>query len=37
MIGSEIGYVAVSLATGWIKETRELSRMLHGLISKISD
>lgn len=37
MIGSEIGYIAESLATEWIKETRELSRMLHGLISKISD
>ncbi|MED5609889.1 four helix bundle protein [Pseudomonas sp. JH-2] len=37
MIGIEIGYVAEPLATGWIKEARELSRMLHGLISKISD
>ncbi|MBB4863543.1 four helix bundle protein [Pseudomonas nitritireducens] len=36
MIGAEIGYLAQPLATEWINEARELSRMLHGLISKIS-
>jgi len=37
MIGYDIGYIGESRATEWINETRELSRMLHGLISKISD
>ncbi|MGP0171950.1 four helix bundle protein [Pseudomonas sp. NCHU5208] len=36
MIGSEIGYVPASLAAQWIQETRELSRMLSGLINRIS-
>jgi four helix bundle protein len=37
IIGSEIGYIAEPLAAVWITETRELSRMLNGLINKISD
>ncbi|NWD77676.1 four helix bundle protein [Pseudomonas gingeri] len=37
MIGSEIGYIDLPLAAFWIIETRELSRMLGGLINKISD
>lgn len=36
MIGSDIGYIADSIAAEWIQETRELSRMLAGLINKIS-
>ncbi|BCG23118.1 hypothetical protein TUM18999_13090 [Pseudomonas tohonis] len=36
MIGAEIGYIAESLAADWVVETRELSRMLTGLINKIS-
>lgn len=37
MIGSEIAYVAEPLAAVWIIETRELSKMLNGLINRISD
>jgi four helix bundle protein len=37
IIGFEVGYIAESLAADWITETRELSRMLSGLINKISD
>ncbi|MGH8353916.1 MAG: four helix bundle protein [Pseudomonas sp.] len=37
LIGFEVGYIAESLAADWVKETRELSRMLSGLINKISD
>ncbi|WP_447649281.1 four helix bundle protein [Pseudomonas abietaniphila] len=37
MIGGEIGYIPGPLADRWINETRELSRMLSGLINKISD
>ena len=37
IIGSEIAYIAKPLAENWIKETRELSKMLCGLIKKISD
>ena len=37
IIGSEIAYIAEPLAESWIKETRELSKMLSGLIKKISD
>jgi four helix bundle protein len=37
MIGEEIGYVPRSLAQPWIQETRELCKMLNGLITKISD
>ncbi|KOY01135.1 four helix bundle protein [Pseudomonas nunensis] len=36
-IGREIAYIADPLADDWIKETRELSRMLCGLINKISE
>ncbi|TBV10305.1 four helix bundle protein [Stutzerimonas kirkiae] len=36
LIGSDIGYVPEPLATQWTQETRELSRMLDGLINRIS-
>ena len=36
LIGSDIGYLPEALAALWIQETRELSRMLSGLINKIS-
>ncbi|MFY1051852.1 four helix bundle protein [Ectopseudomonas khazarica] len=36
IIGSEIGYIPDALATQWVSETRELSRMLSGLINRIS-
>ncbi|PAU57784.1 four helix bundle protein [Pseudomonas indica] len=36
MIGSDIGYLPATLATEWIEESRELSRMLRGLINRIS-
>ncbi|KPW99525.1 hypothetical protein ALO75_200037 [Pseudomonas syringae pv. coryli] len=37
MIGSEIGYIPEALAAALITETRELSKMLCGLINKISE
>jgi len=37
LIAREIAYIADPLAEIWITETRELSRMLCGLINKISD
>lgn len=37
LIAREIAYIANPLAENWIKETRELSKMLSGLIKKISD
>jgi hypothetical protein len=37
MIGAEIEYLAEGLANDWINETRELSRMLSGLINRISN
>ncbi|WP_409299050.1 four helix bundle protein [Pseudomonas sp. KCJK8993] len=37
LIAREIAYIANPLAENWIKETRELSKMLCGLINKISD
>jgi four helix bundle protein len=37
MIASEIGYLPADLASDWINETREISRMLSGLINKISN
>ncbi|WP_339419553.1 MULTISPECIES: four helix bundle protein [unclassified Pseudomonas] len=37
LIGSDIAYIAHPLAENWIAETRELSKMLCGLINKISD
>ncbi|MFJ4258200.1 MULTISPECIES: four helix bundle protein [Pseudomonas] len=37
IIASEIGYLPSDLANLWITETRELSRMLAGLINKISN
>ena len=37
LIGSDIAYIARPLADNWIAETRELSKMLCGLINKISD
>ncbi|WP_285417711.1 four helix bundle protein [Pseudomonas sp. efr-133-TYG-5] len=37
LIGRDIAYIADPLAENWIMETRELSRMLGGLINKISD
>ncbi|MCG6574132.1 four helix bundle protein [Pseudomonas sp. AF32] len=37
LIGREIAYIADPLAVNWITETRELSKMLCGLINKISD
>jgi four helix bundle protein len=36
MIGGDIGYIPHSLAGELIQESRELSRMLGGLINKIS-
>ena len=37
IIGSEIANIAKPLAENWITETREPSKMLSGLINKISD
>ncbi|KMY00698.1 S23 ribosomal protein [Pseudomonas syringae KCTC 12500] len=37
MIGSEIGYIPEAVAAALITETRELSKMLCGLINKISE
>lgn len=37
MIAGEIGYLSRGMANDWIKEARELSRMLEGLINKISN
>ncbi|WP_322359451.1 four helix bundle protein [Pseudomonas sichuanensis] len=37
IIAGEIGYVPAESANDWINETRELSRMLAGLINKISN
>ncbi|MBH3385405.1 MULTISPECIES: four helix bundle protein [Pseudomonas] len=37
IIAGEIGYLPAELANDWITETRELSRMLAGLINKISN
>ncbi|AZE46672.1 S23 ribosomal protein [Pseudomonas chlororaphis] len=37
LIGRDIAYIADPLAENWITETRELSKMLCGLINKISD
>ncbi len=37
IIGGEVGYLPKPLSNEWITETRELSRMLSGLINKISD
>jgi four helix bundle protein len=37
MIASEIGYLPADLANDWINETREISKMLSGLINKISN
>ncbi|KPX72299.1 S23 ribosomal [Pseudomonas syringae pv. tagetis] len=37
IIGSEIGYIPEALAAALITETRELSKMLCGLINKISE
>jgi four helix bundle protein len=36
IIGSEIGYIRPPLAELWIPESRELSKMLGGLINTIS-
>ncbi len=36
-VPSNIAYIAQPLADNWIAETRELSKMLCGLINKISD
>ena len=37
MIGLELGYFESELAQQWITETREISRMLHGLIRSLRD
>ncbi|MNP28505.1 hypothetical protein D3C76_1214730 [compost metagenome] len=37
IIGGEIGYLPQHLSNEWITETRELSKMLSGLINTISD
>ncbi|MFJ4112748.1 MULTISPECIES: four helix bundle protein [Pseudomonas] len=37
IIAGEIGYLPAELANDWINETRELSKMLAGLINKISN
>ncbi|WP_422631514.1 hypothetical protein [Pseudomonas capeferrum] len=37
IIAGEMGYLPSELANDWITETRELSRMLAGLINKISN
>ncbi|WP_028696589.1 four helix bundle protein [Pseudomonas cremoricolorata] len=37
IIAAEIGYLPVEPADNWINETRELSRMLAGLINRISN
>lgn len=37
MIGLELGYFESELAQQWITETREVSRMLHGLIRSLRD
>ena len=35
MIGSELNYFTLEAAEKWIVETREISRMLHGLIKSL--
>ncbi|MFV3384135.1 four helix bundle protein [Pseudomonas sp. NY15364] len=37
LIGGDIGYIPQPRATEWTQETRELSRMLNGLITRISN
>lgn len=37
MIAAEIDYLPARLAADWVSETREISKMLAGLINKISD
>lgn len=37
LIGGEIGYLPAELAKHWANETRELSKMLAGLINRISN
>ena len=37
MIGSELNYFALEVAEKWIMETREISKMLHGLIRSLRD
>jgi four helix bundle protein len=37
MIGLELGYFESEQAQEWITETREISRMLHGLIRSLRD
>ena len=37
MVGQEIDYVEQAFAVHWIHETRELSRMLTGLINRITE
>jgi len=37
MVGQEIEFLELTLATHWISETRELSRMLTGLINRITE
>ncbi len=37
LIGKEIDYIDCELADRWIAETRELSRMLAGLINRITE
>lgn len=37
MIGSDLGYFETSMSEAWISETRELSKMLHGLIKSLRD
>jgi four helix bundle protein len=37
MIGQELNYFDVSISDTWIAESRELSKMLHGLIRSLRD
>lgn len=37
MVGQEIEYMDAAFAAYWIEETRELSRMLTGLINRITE
>lgn len=37
MIGSELNYFALEFAENWITETRQISKMLHGLIRSLRD
>ena len=37
MIGADLGYFEASLSEAWISESRELSKMIYGLIRSLRD